>query len=90
MKVRKKFSVYLDYWDWFKLLTDEEMGRLLRAIFHYEREGIMPDAADEKVNIFFHMVKEQLDRERNSYEALCTKNKEIALMRWQKTKNQTN
>ncbi len=88
MKVKKTFSLYLDYWDWFKLLTDEEMGRLLRAIFRYEREGIEPDPADEKVNIFFQMVKESLDRDRKHYEAVCNKNRETARLRWQKTKNQ--
>lgn len=88
MKIKRTFSLYIDYWDWFKLLTDEELGRLLRAIFRYEREGIEPEPEDEKISIFFHMIKEGLDRDRKHYETLCNRNRENARLRWQKTKEQ--
>ncbi len=88
MKAKKSFSLCLDYWDWFKLLTDEEMGRLLRAIFCYERDGVEPDDSDEKLKIFFCMIKESLDRERKHHEAICNRNKENANLRWKKAKEQ--
>ncbi len=88
MNNKNKFTLYLDYWDWFKLLTDEELGRLLRSLFHYEREGIEPDDNDEKIKIFFYMIKETLDRDRKHYETICNRNKMNAQLRWQKTKEQ--
>lgn len=85
---KNKFTLYLDYWDWFKLLTDEELGRLLRALFNYEREGIEPRDDDEKIKIFFCMIKETLDRDRKHYETICNRNRINAQSRWQKTKEQ--
>lgn len=88
MNNKNKFTLYLDYWDWFKLLTDEELGRLLRAVFNYEREGVEPCEADEKIKIFFCMIKETLDRDRKRYETICNRNRLNAQHRWQKTKEQ--
>ena len=38
MKIRKHFYMYHDYWTMLRLLTDEELGKLMRAIFLYETE----------------------------------------------------
>lgn len=33
---KKSFVMYLDYQQHFELLTDEQLGKLIRAIFAYE------------------------------------------------------
>lgn len=84
MKQKKSFVLYHDYWEWFKLLTDEELGKLLRAIYLYEREQEMPKGLDIKLEMAFTMIKEALDRNRIKYEQVCNRNKEVAKLRWQK------
>ena len=84
MKLRKSFVMYHDYWGMFRLLTDEEIGKLTRAIFLYETENTHPTALDDKLNMLFYIVKEQLDKDKASYAAVCNKNKENAKIRWQK------
>ena len=87
MKLKKSFVLYHDYWNWFRLLTDEELGKLIRAIFYYEREQTEPYDLNEKTIIAFYMVKDTLDRDRAKYEAVCNRNKENARIRWQKMKD---
>lgn len=87
MKIKKSFVLYHDYWNIFKLLTDDELGKLIRAIFNYEREQMEPHDLDEKSMIAFYMVKDTLDRDRAKYEAVCNRNKENAKLRWQKAKD---
>lgn len=86
MKIKKSFVLYHDYWNWFRLLTDDELGKLIRAIFNYEREQTVPYDLNEKTMIVFYMVKDTLDRDRAKYEAVCNRNKENAKIRWQKMK----
>ena len=85
-KEKKSFIMYTDYWQWFKLLSDAELGHLTRAVFDYERNGILPQDLDEKESIAFAMVKENLDRDKINYEATCLRNQQIAKARWKKLK----
>ena len=85
-KEKKSFIMYTDYWQWFKLLSDAELGHLTRAVFDYERNGILPQDLDEKESIAFAMVKENLDRDKIKYEATCLRNQQIAKARWKKLK----
>lgn len=84
MKQKKSFQLYHDYWDCFKLLSDEELGKLLRTIYLYERENIYSENLDIKIEMAFSMIKKDLDRNRLKYEQICKRNKEIAKLRWQK------
>lgn len=86
MKVRKSFVLYHDFRNWFSLLTDEELGRLIRAIFDYEMNRTMPENLNEKEQIAFFMVRDTLDRDREKYERVCNRNKENAKIRWEKMK----
>lgn len=84
MKLKKSFIMYHDYWNWFKLLTDEELGKLVRALFLYAREQTEPNSLDEKLSFTFSMIKDNLDDDRARYEAVCNKNKENARLRWKR------
>ncbi len=89
MKLKNSFILYHDYWNWFRLLTDEELGQLLRAIFCYEKERNLPEFLNEKTQFVFNMIKELLDRDREKYENICNRNREIAKLRWNKTEDTT-
>ena len=86
MKSKKSFVLYNDYLQWLKLLSDEETGKLIRAIFTYENDRTLPDFSDKRTEIAFYMIKENLDRDRKKYEKVCEKNKENAQARWKKMK----
>lgn len=86
MKTKTFFIMHHNYWNWFKLLTDEELGKLIRAVFLYEKEQKEPQTLDEKLTILFFMIKDALDKDRAKYESVCNKNKANAEIRWQKTK----
>lgn len=84
MKQKKSFTLYQEYWEWLKLLTDEELGHLLRAIYIYEREHVMPQNLTAPTALAFSVIKNKLDSDRSAYEKICSQNKQKARLRWQK------
>ena len=74
---KNSFLIYLDYEEQFNLLTDEEVGQLMRAIIKYEKTGNMPKL-DGMLKMAFSFIKTQLDRDREKYNKKCEKNKENA------------
>lgn len=87
---KKSFLIYLDYEDHFNLLTDEQIGQLIRAIIHYEKTGEEPKL-DGMLKMAFSFIKTQLDRDREKYNNIAERNKRNAKKRWEKnnTKNAT-
>ena len=74
---KSSFLIYLDYEEQFNLLTDEQVGQLMRAIIKYERTREIPQL-DGVIKMAFSFIKTQLDRDREKYEARCEKNRENA------------
>ena len=66
------FLMYLDYEEQFNLLTDEELGQLMRAIMQYEKTKQEPKL-EGILKMAFSFIKAQLDRDRDKWEG--TKNK---------------
>lgn len=84
---KSSFLIYLDYEEQFNLLTDEQIGQLMRAIIKYEktREILQLNGI---VKMAFSFIKTQLDRDREKYEARCEKNRENAKKGGRPRKNQ--
>lgn len=74
---KSSFLIYLDYQEQFDLLTDEEAGRLIKAIIKYEKTGEIP-RLDGMLKMAFSFIKTQLDRDREKYNQKCEKNRENA------------
>ncbi|MCI9245607.1 MAG: hypothetical protein HFJ30_00395 [Clostridia bacterium] len=72
---KNSFLMYLDYEEQFNLMSDEEIGQLMRAIYQYEKTREVPKL-DGMLKMAFSFIKTQLDRDREKYEAKCEKNKE--------------
>lgn len=72
---KNSFLIYLDYEEQFDLLTDEQIGQLMRAIIKYEKTGEILEL-EGMVKMAFSFMKTQLDRDREKYQAKCEKNKE--------------
>ena len=75
--MKSSFLIYLDYKEQFELLSDEELGRLLRAIMLYEETGEITELSG-MLKMAFSFIKTQLDKDRQKYEDKCEKNRENA------------
>ena len=84
---KSSFLIYLDYEEQFNLLTDEQIGQLMRAIIKYEKTREIPQL-NGIVKMAFSFLKTQLDRDREKYEARCEKNRENAKKGGRPRKNQ--
>ena len=60
------FLMYLDYEEQFNLLTDEQLGQLMRAIIIYEKTKEIPQL-DGMVKMAFSFIKQQLDRDNEKW-----------------------
>ena len=59
---KNSFILYNSYGSTFDALTDEEAGRLIKYIFHYEEYGDVPDAAEDRLlSILFMQIRASLD-----------------------------
>ncbi len=84
---KSSFLIYLDYEEQFNLLTDEQIGQLMRAIIKYEKTREIPQL-EGIVKMAFSFIKTQLDRDREKYKAKCEKNKENGAKGGRPRKNQ--
>ncbi len=72
---KNSFLMYTDYDEHFDLLSDEEVGKLMRAIIKYEKTGEVPQL-DGMMKMAFSFIKTQLDIDREKYVKKCNRNKE--------------
>ena len=70
------------YKEHFNLLTDEELGKLMRGILEYEINGTIPDF-EGMLKMAFSFIKTDLDNNNKKYVERCKKMKENADKRWQ-------
>lgn len=64
---KASFLIYLDYEEQFNLLTDEQLGQLMRAIIEYEKTGKVPNL-EGIIKMAFSFIKGQLDRDRKKWQ----------------------
>lgn len=68
------FICHDDYLQKTAKLTDEEAGRLFRALMHYHATGVV-DEVDGRESIAFDFIREDIDRTEAAYKAKCEKNR---------------
>ena len=73
---KKSFILYGDFFKLFGLLSLEDRGRLITAIFNYENAGAEDDSLPDVAKMAFVCIKNTLDRDRAAYEEKCEKNAE--------------
>lgn len=81
----KTFLLLHDFQQNFDMLTDEEAGQMIKAIFTYERTSEEPDFSDRAMQMAFHNIKRFLDSNRENYEKVCQRRAESAYKRWNNT-----
>ena len=90
---KNSFLIYLDYQEQFELLTDEQAGKLIKAIIEYEKTGKILEL-DGMTKMAFSFIKTQLDRDREKWQEEKQKRSEAGKRgmskRWGKTKQDNN
>ena len=78
---KSSFLMYLDYEEQFTLLSDAEIGQLMRAIMKYEKTRELSEL-DGMVKMAFSFIKTQLDRDREKRRK--TKEREFKNNKWRR------
>ena len=75
MADKKSFLMYTSYQEQLALLSDEECGRLMRAVMAYaDNHTILPLGG--ATAMAFAFIRAQMDRDEEAYEERCVKNRE--------------
>lgn len=75
-KEKKSFILYHSYENQLRLLSLEDRGRLITAIFEYDRTGIPPQGLPPVVEMALSFIRTALDRDREEYEEVSRRNSE--------------
>jgi hypothetical protein len=77
------FVLYCDWEDIIEDLTDEEVGRLFKAIFAYvNREDVIHFDGRSGVGVAYKTICKQIDVNRRKYEQIVEKRRNAANKRW--------
>lgn len=88
-KEKVSFLIYLSYEEQFEMLSDEELGKLMRAILQYEKSGEIP-MLDRPLNLAFSFIKTRLDDDRKKYKEKCEKNRKNGMKGGRPKKDNSN
>lgn len=80
---KKSFILHYDSLDVIEALTDEQVWKLFRKMKSYHNWNTY-ESNDKIVDIVFIQFKNQFDRDKEKFNNVCEKNKQIALNRWNK------
>lgn len=81
--MKETFILYTSYKDAIMILSDEQAGRLLKAIFEYATTGIKQEIDDTAVKFAYMLIVSQIESSNKQYEKKCERNRENAAKRWQ-------
>lgn len=73
---KKSLLLYYDYKSHFDFLTDEQVGKIVRAMLEYEVDGIFPEFSEPIMKMTFSFIRSNLDRDREKWVKMCKTNKE--------------
>ena len=76
--MKDSYIMHCDYQDHFNLLTDAELGRLIRDVNNYVKNGVLPQYSDQDrvLNMAFSFMKTNIDIETDKYIKKCERNKQ--------------
>ena len=77
VKEKDNYIMHAKYDEHFKLLTDSELGRLIRDVNNYVINGVLPQYSDNGrvINMAFSFMKATIDIEKKNYIEKCKTNK---------------
>ena len=78
---REGFLVYHEMLSWLEPYGDAERGRLLTAMLTYSITGEAPGLSGNE-RFLWPAIRDKIDRDRESYESTCKKNRQNVEKRW--------
>ena len=81
-KDNKSFMVYKDWEEYIGMLSDEQAGKLFRALFGFASRGEMAEL-EPQTNMAFLFMKSSIERDGKKWEETCRRNSENAKKRWE-------
>ena len=85
---KKSLLLYYDYKSHFDFLTDEQVGKIIKAMLSYEIDGVFPEFDEPILKMTFSFIKSNLDRDKQKYLEKCENLAKIRVM--SKSKSQMN
>jgi len=79
--MRDSFILYTECVEQIGMLSREQRGDLLTAIYAYETEQLLPEM-DTLTAMVFSIIRQKLDRDGEKYDRKCRKNAENINKRW--------
>lgn len=73
---KNNFILYKDFKSTIDILTDEQAGKLIKAVFSYVNGRIEPDFNDGMLIVAFNILKTQLERDLQKYKTIVKRNQE--------------
>jgi len=80
---KEAFLIYKTFYDPIKDMTNEQLGRLFRAIFNFQLNGTAK--VEKDIRMAYKFFENQFKIDKKKYDVICLKNKENALKRWNAT-----
>ena len=78
IKDKNNYIMHSTYNEHFNLLTDAELGRLIRDVNNYVETGALPQYNEKEervINMAFSFMKATIDLEKENYIKKCEQNK---------------
>ncbi|MGN0592016.1 MAG: DUF6291 domain-containing protein [Ruminococcus sp.] len=76
MADKKSFVFYIDNKEVLDLLSDEQLGHLLRLLIEFVETGILQSVDDAYVNMAYRFMTAQIKRDFEKYETVCKRRSE--------------
>ena len=90
MAEKKSFMIYLDNEKQVNMLTDEQAGKLFKALFEFAKNGTETDFDDGMIAMAFSFMADSIKRDTVKYESICQKRAENIKKRWNKKQDESN
>ena len=89
MEKPKAILVYVDIRKNLELLSDDEAGKVFKALIKYGDEGTLPQFEDRAITVFVNSIVDQIERDRKKYAERCEKARRSQQIRWEKQREDT-
>ena len=76
MAEKKSFVMYYDWGQHFDMLTDEELGGLMKAVYSFLVTGEEPEFDDRLLKVIFNLMRECFVRDNDKWEEAVKKRRE--------------
>lgn len=71
---KRSFVLYFDLFEELEMLSIEQRGQWITAIFNYVRDGELPTFEDLGLKMMFSQTRRCLDRDAEKYARICARN----------------